>query len=142
MKKLRFENHIQAPAEKVWRTLWDDATYRQWTSGFSEGSYAVSDWQEGSEVQSLTPDGSGMYSRIARLVPNEFMSFEHLGELKNGHKEDQQWAGAMENYSLSEENGATTLSVDLDVASEEFEKYFSELFPTAMQKVKELSEKE
>ncbi len=85
MQKLNFSININAPKEKVWKVLWDDATYREWTSAFSEGSYAVTDnWKEGSEVKFLDPKGSGMVSKVAANRPNEFMSFEHLGEVKDG----------------------------------------------------------
>ena len=42
MEKLHFSVNINASKEKVWQTLWDDTTYRKWTSAFSETSYAVS----------------------------------------------------------------------------------------------------
>src|SRR6188508_3009161 len=87
MKKANFTVKINAPKEKVWEVLWNDKTYREWTSVFSEGSYAVSDWKEGSKVQFLGPEGGGMFSKIAKLVPNEYMSFEHLGELKDGQEQ-------------------------------------------------------
>ncbi len=64
MKTLHFSIKIKAPREKVWQILWEDATYRQWTSVFNESSYAVSDWEEGSKIQFLSADGSGMYSLI------------------------------------------------------------------------------
>jgi len=41
MKKIQFSTEINAPKEKVWNVLWDDATYRKWVSVFSEGSKAV-----------------------------------------------------------------------------------------------------
>jgi hypothetical protein len=51
MKQLHFSTDINAPRETVWNVLWNDATYRDWTSVFAEGSYAVSDWNEGSKIQ-------------------------------------------------------------------------------------------
>src|SRR4051794_34232958 len=59
MKKEKFSINIKASAKKVWQVLWSDATYRQWTSAFSEGSYAVSDWKQGSKIQFLSPNGDG-----------------------------------------------------------------------------------
>jgi len=65
MSKLHFSTDIQAPRATVWNVLWNDATYREWTSVFSEGSYAVSDWNEGSKVQFLdSTGGSGMSAVI------------------------------------------------------------------------------
>jgi hypothetical protein len=146
MKTIHFSIAINAPKEKVWNVLWSDHSYRQWTSVFSEGSYADTDWQEGSKALFLDGKGSGMVSRIASNKPNQEMAFEHLGMVKDG-KEDLEsdevkaWAGAMEKYTLAQNDGATQLSVDLD-SSEAFASYFNETFPKALQRVKDLSESE
>jgi len=144
MKKKQFSIEINAPREKVWSVLWDEDTYRQWTSVFSAGSYAVSDWKEGSKIQFLSSDGSGMFSEIAKKRPPELMSFKHLGVVKNGEEqhidqETQDWSGANENYLLKENGGKTELLVEMDV-TDEFQKYFEETFPKALEKIKELSE--
>ncbi len=143
MKKLNFSIHINAPRERVWQILWDDTTYRQWAAVFHEGSYAESDWEEGSRILFLS-GGNGMISRIARLVPNEVMTFEHLGEVKAGVEdfdsaEVQVWKGALEHYALSEREGGTELSVELD-SDDVFADYFSKTFPKALARVKELAE--
>jgi uncharacterized protein YndB with AHSA1/START domain len=65
MEKLNFSIDIKAPIQKVWDTLWADETYRKWTAAFSEGSYAESDWNEGSRILFLSPAGDGMLARIA-----------------------------------------------------------------------------
>ena len=145
MKKEKFSIDIHAPREKVWKVLWDDETYRHWTSVFSAGSYAVSDWKEGSKIQFLSSDGNGMFSEIAKSRPPEFMSFRHLGVIKEGEEqhvdqETENWVGALENYELKQKNGQTELTVEMDV-TEDFQKYFQETFPKALEKVKELSEK-
>ncbi len=142
MKKLHFSIDIKAPREKVWKVLREDATFRDWTSVFAEGSYAVSDWKEGSKIQFLDPkNNSGMSSVIEKKTPNEFMSFKHLAEIKNGKEQPlKEWSGALENYTLKEHEGATTLIVDLD-APEEYKDMSEDTFPKALQRVKELSEK-
>ena len=144
MKKLNFSMKIKAPKEKVWKVLWDDATYRKWTSSFHEGSHAVSDWKEGSKILFLGPSGEGMFSTIAKKKDYELMSFKHLGMVKEGKEqteteETKKWSGAMENYTLHESNGVTELKVDVDIA-EDYEQYFNEAFPKAMESVKSLSE--
>lgn len=142
MKKVEFSTTIHAPREKVWRILWDDATYRAWTAPFHSGSYAVSDWKEGGKVHFLTPDGHGMYSKIARLIPNEYMSFEHQGDIKDGVEQPidpQGWAGAQENYSLHVDGEGTRLVVEVD-STDEFFTFLQEAFPKALDKVKELAE--
>lgn len=145
MKQLRFSIQIAAPKEKVWRTLLDDPSYRSWTRVFYEGSYAVGDWTEGSRMLFLGPEQAGMSSRIFRHSPNEFLSIQHLGTIKNGVEDfdseaAKQWAGALENYSAFERNGLTELIVEIDVTAE-YVSYFQETWPKALDKVKELSEK-
>jgi hypothetical protein len=144
MEKVRFATIINAPREKVWSVLWTDESYRAWTSVFSEGSQAETDWKKGSKVLFTDGKGSGMVSRIDDLVPNEFMSFQHLGELKDGVEDTtservQQWAGGRENYTLNAVDDNTELIVELDLL-DEFKDYFMGTFPKALAKVKELSE--
>ena len=145
MEKLNFSININAPRGKVWNVLFDDTTYRKWTAVFAPGSYAETDWKEGSKALFLDGKGNGMVSRVAKSAPNEFLSLEHLGIVKDG-KEDTEseavkgWAGARENYTLKEIGGVTELKVDMD-SDDEFKDYFAKTWPKALDKVKELSEK-
>jgi uncharacterized protein YndB with AHSA1/START domain len=146
MEKINFSTSINAPREKVWKVLWDDISYRNWTSAFAEGSYVeTDDWKEGSKVLFLGPGGHGMVSKVASNKPNSFMSFEHLGEIKDGVEDTNSekvnaWAGARENYTLTDENGKTRLVVDMDI-TDDFKDYFLKTWPVALEKVKELAEK-
>ncbi|MCB0530818.1 MAG: VOC family protein [Lewinellaceae bacterium] len=140
MQKLSFSIDINAPNTRVWKTLWNDVSYRQWTAVFHEGSHAQSDWKEGSKILFLGPNGDGMSSRIARLIPNEFMSFEHLGEIKNGVEDlSKDWAGALENYRLRPTDSGTELTVEIDM-DDNFAEYFQSTFPKALASVKALAE--
>lgn len=144
LKKINFSVTIKAPKEKVWKTLWDDTTYPVWTSVFSEGSRAISDWKEGCKILFVDDSKSGMYSRIAEMTPNSFMGFEHLGIMKNGKElpQDEQtkaWSGAREDYTLTSNGDNTLLDVSLD-SDTDFVDYFSKTFPKALQKVKEIAE--
>lgn len=149
MEKLKFSTTINAPKEKVWNALWEDANYRIWTAAFAEGSHAVTDnWKEGTKVLFLGPDNkSGMVSRVAANRENEFMSFEHLGEVRDGVEDTTSdkvkvWAGAHENYTLKEDNGKTDVLVELDMMAEtEFIDYFSKTWPIALDNLKTLAEK-
>ena len=145
MEKMNFTTSINAPKEKVWKVLWDDSTYRQWTSAFCEGSYAETDnWKEGSKVLFLSPGGSGMVSTVAANRANEFMSFKHLGEVKDGVEDTtsekvKEWAGSLENYTLNETGGVTDLVIEMDM-TDEFKDMFMAIWPNALQQVKQLSE--
>ncbi len=144
MEKQEFKIAIDAPREKVWNVLWEDGSYRAWTAAFSEGSHAVSDWKKGSKVLFLDGKGMGMVSRIDDTIPNEYMSFEHVGYVKDGVEdlssdEVKNFAGAHENYTLKDVGGRTELIVDMDI-NDQYKDYFSQTFPKALAKVKELAE--
>lgn len=144
MKRKEFRITIDALTKKVWKVLWSDKTYPTWTAPFAEGSYAETDWKEGSKVLFLGPNGNGMISRIKTRKEPTYMSIEHLGIIVDG-KEDtsseevKDWAGAMENYTLEDKDGKTKLTVEVDIA-EDYLDSFEKAFPQALQKVKELSE--
>src|SRR3712207_5518984 len=144
MEKINFSISINAPKEKVWKTLWDDSTYRKWTSVFSPTSYADTDWKEGSKVLFLDGQGSGIVSKIEANQPNRFMSFKHLGEVKNGVEDTKSekvkgWKGALENYTLKEVDGKTELLVEMD-ANDDFKSFLMQTFPEAIEQVKVLAE--
>lgn len=139
-----FEININAPAAKIWQILWEDGSYMQWTSAFHAGSYAKSDWKQGSKIQFLSPGGNGMYSEIEALEPNKKMIFKHLGEINDYQEQpiddSASWTGSKESYTLTEDKDQTKLVVSVDFPHE-MEAYFSEAFPKALAIVKELAEK-
>ena len=144
MEKMHFSIDIDAPRERVWRALWSDTSYPEWTSAFSPGSRAVSDWREGSKIQFLDGEGQGMESLIEKSVPNEFMSFKHLGIIQEGQvqppdEKTREWSGNHENYTLRDRNGRTTLNVDLE-SPQEYKDMFNDKFPKALHRLKEIAE--
>lgn len=145
MEKVEFKATINAPAEKVWNVLWDDQSYRQWTSVFAEGSRAETDWKEGSKILFLDGKGQGMVSVIESKIDNEYMSFKHIGMVADGVEDTtsdkvKECAGSHENYTLRPSNGKTELVVDMDL-SDEWKDYFQKTWPLAINKIKELAEK-
>jgi hypothetical protein len=149
MEKLQIEIDINAPKQKVWHTMLDDVTYRQWTTPFSEGSYYKGDWSKGSKIIFLGPNPEtgkegGMVSRIAENKLYEFISIEHLGMINDGvedttSEEVKKWTPAFENYTFKEVNGKTTILVDMDI-NDEYKEMFEGMWPKALQKLKELCE--
>src|SRR4030095_5360845 len=144
METLNFSIKINAPREKVWNVLIGGKTYPEWAAAFAPGSQAETDWKEGSKALFTDGKGNGMVSEIEQNRPTEFLSIKHLGMVKDGVEDltsdkVKEWAGAMENYTLKETNGATELKVDMDTG-EEYKGYFSKTWPKALNKVKELSE--
>ena len=145
MEKQEFKIEVDTSPETLWDTLWNDDTYSAWTSVWGEGSRVETDWKKGSKVLFLGGEGEGMVSTIAEKIPNEFMSFKHLGMVKNGvedvdSEKVKEWNGAEENYTLKPVNGKTELTVEMDL-TDEFKDYFRETWPKALKKLKELAEK-
>jgi uncharacterized protein YndB with AHSA1/START domain len=146
MKKLNFSATINAPKDKVWKTLWDKNTYEQWTSTFSEGSTVETDnWKEGSKVLFLNKEGQGMVSEVTANRPGEYMAFLHKGEVKDGVEDTtsekvRQWAGATETYSLKQVGDKTELLVEMDI-TDDFAEYFSNAWPKAMKNIQEIAER-
>lgn len=144
MKVLKFSAEIKASREKVWEVLWNDDTYKQWTKVFGEGSITKSDWNEGDPIAFLDSKGNGMQSKINKKLPPETMVFQHLKIIKDGvvqppTPESKKWEGALESYNLSEKNGTTTVLVKMD-SDKEYEDYFKDNFPKALELIKEMAE--
>ncbi|MDQ1280787.1 MAG: hypothetical protein QG670_2050 [Thermoproteota archaeon] len=142
-KKIQFPIEIKAPRERVWNTLWEDKTLRDWANIVDEGTYMVGEMKEGREVQFISSvSGYGVTSLIEKLVPNEFVSFRQIADTKNsGERErEKEWTGGTESYSLVEKDGVTTLTVELDVPRGQ-EETFKIRFPKALERVKILAEK-
>lgn len=151
MKKQHYSVTINAPRAKVWDTMLNDATYREWTRGFNEGgSYYEGNWEQGSEIRFLGLDATtgkvgGMYAQVRENRPHEYISVEHLGIIDDGKvdttsDEVKKWTPAHENYTFVERDGGTEVGVELDVA-EEHAGFFDETWPQALQALKELAEK-
>lgn len=144
MKTLHFTTEINATRTKVWQVLWDDATYRKWATAFCDGSYAVSNWNEGDGVHFLDASGNGMYSIIDEKIENTLMSFKHIGNIQEFKEmpldeETKLWSNAKESYQLNSENNQTKLTVTI-VTLETYAGFFNESMPKALEIIKNLSE--
>lgn len=149
MKHLHLSTYIQASRDRVWDTMLDDATYREWTNAFNPGSYYEGSWEQGSLIRFLGADESGsgvlgMSSRIAESRRPEFVSIEHLGILtKDGvdttSEFAQAWAGAHENYTFAEKDSGTELTVDVDVTETEYD-MMEAMWQKALVRLKQLAE--
>ncbi len=143
MKKLQFTIKINAPKEKVWDTLWNDTTFRDWAGFIDEGTYLVGELKEGNEVQFISSVGGfGVTSKIINLISNEFISFHHNSDTEDfgGKEREEEWTGGTESYLLTETNGVTTLTLESDVPPSQ-EEMSKDRFPKALERIRFLSEK-
>lgn len=141
MKEMQFQVEIHANQQKVWETLWQDKTLRQWAGIIDPGTHMVGELFEGNEIQFISGNGYGVTSLVEKLIDGEFVLLRHSADTKeNGKQErEKQWTGGTESYSLLAKDGITTLTLASDVPPE-LEEYFKDNYPKALERIKVLAE--
>lgn len=151
MKTKQFKIDIQAPVQKVYRTMLgldDKLNYETWAAEFNPTSTFEGNWEKGTKILFVGTDENGekggMIAEIAENIPNKFVSIRSYGILKGETEittgeEVEKWAGGLENYSFEERNEITTVTVEIDII-EEYMDYFNTTYPKALSKLKELLE--
>lgn len=150
MGTLQYKIDINASAEKVYRTMLELETYKQWTALFNPTSTYEGNWVKGSKMLFVgigeNGEKGGMVSEVVENIPNSFVSIRHNGLVKGNEEittgeEVEKWAGGTERYLYEENDGVTTLTVELTgLDDENFVAYFNEVYPKALAKLKELAE--
>jgi uncharacterized protein YndB with AHSA1/START domain len=142
MKELNYTTEISATPEKVWKTLWNDATFRDWAGIIDEGTYMKGTLKEGNDVEFISSvNGYGVTSFVEKFTPNKLAFFRHKADTQEtGTKSrDNEWTGTSEQYELHEKNGRTTLTIKTQVPPEQ-EETFEDRLPKALARIKELAE--
>lgn len=142
MKELQFSVEIHATKERVWDTLWQDETLREWAGIIDPGTYMVGDLKEGNEIQFISGNGYGVTSLVEKLVVGEFLLLKHRADTQEEGKREREkeWTGGEERYALAEKDGTTTLTAAFGVPPE-LEEYFRVNYPRALERVKVLAER-
>ncbi len=143
MKELQYSIEIDAPRERVWDTLWQDATFRDWASIIDPETYMVGDLKEGNEIQFISAaNGYGVTSLVKKVIVGEFLLLNHSADTQDTGKREREkeWTGGEESYSLTEKDHKTTLKVAFGVPPE-MEEYFKVAYPKALERVKVLAER-
>ncbi len=153
MIKMKYITSIKSPAHKVYDVmlgLSNKATYEQWTALFNPTSSYEGSWNKGSKMLFTGIDEKGekggMVSEIFDNIPNQYISIRHYGLLKANVEitegpDVEKWANGFENYTFEETNGTTAVTVELDT-TEDFVDYMNETYPLALDKLKEICEKQ
>ncbi len=151
MSKLIFSIIINAPREKVWDAMLSDATYREWTAPFNPGSRYDGNWEKGSKIKFIGADPEtgkefgGMYAEIAENRLHEFVSIKHLGEIGADGTEIP-WPGpeeaGFENYTFTDKNGSTEVLVELSGIPDQWKQMMNDTWPKALEKLKEIAERQ
>jgi hypothetical protein len=143
MKEMQFLIEIHATKVKVWDTLWQGETFRQWAGIIDPETYMIGDLQVGNEVQFISAaNGYGVTSLVEKFIAGEFLLLRHRADTKDHGKRERkkEWTGGTESYSLTEKDGTTTLTVTFGVPPE-LEEYFKVNYPKALERVKVLAER-
>lgn len=144
MEKLQFTVAIEASAQKVYETmlgLKNKETYNRWTAAFNPTSTYEGTWEKNTKMLFIGTDEKGekggMISMVEEHIPAKFVSIRHYGFVQ-GDKEVtegemvEKWAGGHENYTFTETNGSTKVTVDIDVIDEYLD-YFKKIYPESLQ---------
>lgn len=135
---------INAPRMTVWNVITEDAKNRQWYSEFSKGTYAVTDWKEGSKAIFRDDSDFGLISLVQVSKPGEELSVEFTGVLEGGKEvyegaQAESMKGGHERYFLTEQNGTTTLNIEADMP-EKYVEDMSNRWDKALVVLKDLAE--
>lgn len=146
MKNLTFSAKIAASKQKVWDTMLNLETYREWTGVCWPGSTYDGKWEAGQQLRFTGPGGGGTLAKITSLTPYREVVAEHIAMLLNGGIDDRDsdmaktWVGATEQYNFTETDGVTELVVTMTIHPD-WAEMFSKDWPKALDKLKEICER-
>jgi uncharacterized protein YndB with AHSA1/START domain len=145
MKKLEFKIDIAAKPQKVWDKMFDPVTYKKWVAASWPGSYYEGEWGKDEDLKFISPGQGGTLAHLDEYTPNDHVLARHIGVINPDGSVDKEsqiakgWIGTTERYSFKEKNGKTTLTVEINTTPE-WEKMFSDGWPNALKKLKEICE--
>jgi uncharacterized protein YndB with AHSA1/START domain len=148
LQTVHFEIIIAAAPETVFQKMLQKPDYEQWTKAFGPTSTYEGNWEKGSKMFFLGTDEQGntggMVSRIRDLVPNQYVSIEHIGVVHGNHEvtdgpEADSWAGALENYTLIDNGNQMVVKIEID-SNPEFLDYLNDTWPKALAELKKICE--
>jgi hypothetical protein len=145
MKKLEFKIDIDAGKKKVWDTMFNPKTYKQWVNVSWPGAYFDGIWKQGEKMKFLSAGEGGTLTTLAEYRPYEFVLAKHIAVLNGDGSEDRDsdiakgWIGTTESYTFTESNKKTEVKVVINTGPD-WEKMFADGWPNALKKLKEISE--
>jgi uncharacterized protein YndB with AHSA1/START domain len=145
MKKLEFKIDIAASRQKVWDTMLSPETYKEWINTSWPGSYYKGNWKQGENIRFLSPGHGGTMATFLECKPHDFILAKHVAVINSDGTEDRDsdiakgWIGTTESYSFTEKNGKTELKIEISTKPD-WEKMFTDGWPKALAKLKQISE--
>lgn len=145
MKKLEFKINIAAPREKVWDTMLNAETYKEWVGVSWPGSRYEGNWNQGENLKFISPGAGGTMATVVECRPYEFILAKHIAVINSDGAEDRSsdiakgWIGTTESYTFTGNNGNTELVIEINTYLA-WEKMFADGWPNALAKLKEICE--
>jgi uncharacterized protein YndB with AHSA1/START domain len=145
MKHLEFKTEIAADRKKVWDTMLQPETYKEWVNASWPGSYYRGKWAKGENIKFLSSSGGGTVANLIEQKPYEDILAKHVAVIQSDGTEDRDsdiakgWIGTMEHYTFKERNGKTELTIEIETTPE-WADMFTDGWPNALAKLKELCE--
>ena len=120
MKQEEFKISIDAPPQKIWQLLWGADTYPVWTSVFSEGSRAETDWQKGSSI-TYTGEWEGKSYEdkgvIIDIVPEKLLHTTYFSAMSGKEDKPENYANVI--YKVSPDDGHSLVTITQDNIDDE-----------------------
>ena len=147
MKKLEYKTEIAAKRDKVWKTMLEQDTYREWTNVAWPGSKYEGSWKQGEDMRFTGGEGQGgTLANIVEARQPEYILAKHTaiiqpdGSLDRTSEQGKGWIGTTEEYTFTEKNGKTEVKVVINT-NPEWESMFNDGWPDALKKLKEICER-
>jgi uncharacterized protein YndB with AHSA1/START domain len=147
MEHLEYKIEISASAKKVWETMLQKETYKQWVAKSWPDSFYEGTWKKGEKIRFIGSEGSGTLAELVEVKPYEKILARHIAILLPGGVEDRTsdmakgWIGITEGYKFAEHLGKTTLTVSIET-SPAWRKMFDDGWPAALEELKRIVERQ
>ena len=146
MQSQQFTITINAPISKVRDTMLNHPTYESRTEVFSPGSTYQWTREQWSDIMFWDGHGEGMLAQIAENRLHEYISIAHKWEImknkETGELETKLYdGGGFENYTFNSiSDTETKIDVELTAIPDEYADMFNDMWPKALQVLKDLCE--
>jgi uncharacterized protein YndB with AHSA1/START domain len=149
MKKLEFKTTINAKRDKVWQTMLAPDTYREWVNVSWPNSTYDGKWATGENIRFIGGSEENQGGTLANIVEArkpEYILAKHIAVINADGTEDRTsetakgWIGTTEEYTFTEKDGKTELKVVINT-SPDWESMFTDGWPNALNKLKEICER-